>query len=42
VYGLNYLDKTCISYASVMGLRKPPAEGGIGVTSDQYSWLGSM
>ncbi|KAF9630767.1 putative mfs allantoate protein [Lasiodiplodia theobromae] len=42
VYGLNFLDKTCISYASVMGLKKPQSEGGIGITSDQYSWLGSM
>ncbi|KAH7064685.1 membrane transporter [Macrophomina phaseolina] len=42
VYGLNYLDKTTLSYASVMGLKKSQAEGGIGITSDQYSWLGSM
>ncbi|KAL1633450.1 Allantoate permease [Neofusicoccum ribis] len=42
VYGLNFLDKTTISYASVMGLKKPQSEGGIGISSDQYSWLGSM
>ncbi|KAF2088410.1 MFS general substrate transporter [Saccharata proteae CBS 121410] len=42
VYGLNYLDKTTLSYASVMGMRDAKSSGGIGITSDQYSWLGSM
>lgn len=42
VYGLNYLDKTTLSYASVMGLAGAPSEGGIGLHGDQYSWLGSM
>jgi len=46
VYGLNYLDKTTLSYASIMGLKLPPSdnilESGIGLVGDQYSWLGSM
>ncbi|KAK8152135.1 major facilitator superfamily domain-containing protein [Phyllosticta citrichinensis] len=42
VYCMNFLDKTTISYASIMGLKLPHAEGGINITSDQYSWLGSM
>ncbi|KAF2197459.1 membrane transporter [Delitschia confertaspora ATCC 74209] len=46
VYGLNYLDKTTLSYASVMGLRLPPSENklrsGINLDGHQYSWLGSM
>ncbi|CAN9246952.1 unnamed protein product [Alternaria alternata] len=46
VYGLNYLDKTTLSYASIMGLRLPPSDNklasGIGLVGDQYSWLGSM
>jgi ACS family allantoate permease-like MFS transporter len=46
VYSLNYLDKTTISYASVMGLRLPPSEdklaSGIDLVGDQYLWLGSM
>ena len=37
VYGLNYLDKTTLSYASVMGIRKD-----IHLTGDDYQWLGSM
>jgi MFS transporter, ACS family, allantoate permease len=37
VYGLNYLDKTTISYASVMGIKKD-----IGLIGDDYQWLGSM
>jgi MFS family permease len=37
VYGLNYLDKTSISYASVMGIQKD-----IGLINDDYQWLGSM
>ncbi len=37
VYGLNYLDKTTLSYASVMGLQTD-----IGLKGDNYQWLGSM
>lgn len=37
VYGLNYLDKTTLSYASIMGLK--PA---IGLVGTDYQWLGSM
>ncbi|PSR87387.1 major facilitator superfamily transporter allantoate [Coniella lustricola] len=37
VYGLNFLDKTCISYASIMGLKTD-----LGLGGQQYSWLGSM
>lgn len=37
VYGLNYLDKTTVSYASVMGLKQD-----IGLSGHQYSWIGSM
>lgn len=37
VYGLNYLDKTTISYASVMGIQDD-----IGLVGDNYQWLGSM
>lgn len=46
VYGLNYLDKTTLSYASIMGLKLPPSDNplksGINLTGDEYSWLGSM
>lgn len=46
VYGLNYLDKTTLSYASVMGLKLPPSDNklksGIDLHGDQYQWLGSM
>jgi len=42
VYGLNYLDKTTLSYASVMGMTSAQSKGGIGLEGDQYSWLGSM
>lgn len=46
VYGLNYLDKTTLSYASIMGLRLPPSSNklasGINLTGDQYQWLGSL
>lgn len=46
VYGLNFLDKTTISYASVMGIKLPHSDNklksGINLTGDQYSWLGSM
>lgn len=37
VYGLNYLDKTTISYASIMGIKTD-----IGLVNDDYQWLGSM
>jgi len=37
VYGLNYLDKTCISYASIMNMKQD-----LHITGGQYSWLGSM
>ena len=37
VYGLNYLDKTTLSYASVMGIRDD-----INLQGDDYQWLGSM
>ncbi|KAK3116194.1 Allantoate permease [Teratosphaeriaceae sp. CCFEE 6253] len=37
VYGLNYLDKTTISYASIMGIKKD-----IGLVGNDYQWLGSM
>lgn len=37
VYGLNYLDKTTLSYANVMGLKKS-----IHLKGDDYQWLGSM
>jgi MFS transporter, ACS family, allantoate permease len=37
VYGLNYLDKTTISYASVMGIKKD-----IKLVGDDYQWLGSL
>ncbi|KAF2705214.1 MFS general substrate transporter [Pleomassaria siparia CBS 279.74] len=46
VYGLNYLDKTTLSYASVMGLKLPHSDNklksGINLVGDQYQWLGSM
>ena len=37
VYGLNYLDKTTLSYASIMGIKKD-----INLKGDDYQWLGSM
>ncbi|KAK0799522.1 Allantoate permease [Friedmanniomyces endolithicus] len=37
VYGLNYLDKTTLSYASIMGLKKD-----VGLVGNDYQWLGSM
>lgn len=44
VYGLNYLDKTTLSYASVMGIKKPHTDNkmtsGIDLSDSQYSWLG--
>lgn len=36
VYGLNYLDKTTLSYASIMGLKTD-----INLIGQDYSWLGS-
>lgn len=42
VYGLNYLDKTTLSYASIMGIKDPPSKGGIGLVGSEYNWLGSM
>ncbi|CAL3966223.1 hypothetical protein PZA11_002943 [Diplocarpon coronariae] len=37
VYGLNYLDKTTLSYASVMGMKDA-----IHLHGTNYQWLGSM
>ncbi|MCJ1483443.1 hypothetical protein MMC06_003610 [Schaereria dolodes] len=37
IYGLNYLDKTTLSYASVMGIKTD-----IDLVGDDYQWLGSM
>ena len=37
VYGLNYLDKTTLSYASIMGL-----ETDLDLTKSNYQWLGSL
>lgn len=37
VYGINYLDKTTISYASIMGLKAD-----LKLRGDNYQWLGSM
>ncbi|KAE8353049.1 major facilitator superfamily domain-containing protein [Aspergillus coremiiformis] len=37
VYGMNFLDKTTLSYASVMGLRQD-----LNLKGDQYQWLGSL
>ena len=37
VYGLNYLDKTTLSYTSIMGL-----ETELGLTKNNYQWLGSI
>ncbi|KAJ5818573.1 hypothetical protein N7474_004164 [Penicillium riverlandense] len=37
VFGLNYLDKTTLSYASIMGI-----EEDINLTKKEYSWLGSI
>lgn len=36
-YGLNYLDKTTLSYASIMGL-----ETDLNLTKSNYQWLGSI
>ena len=37
VYMLNFLDKTTISYASVMGIKTD-----IGLKGDDYQWLGKI
>lgn len=37
VYGLQFLDKTTLSYASVMGISKD-----IGLTKNEYNWLASV
>ncbi|KAF2147307.1 uncharacterized protein K452DRAFT_5121 [Aplosporella prunicola CBS 121167] len=37
VYGLNYLDKTTLSYASIMGIKAD-----LDLSGDEYSWLGSV
>ncbi|PLN80254.1 putative MFS allantoate transporter [Aspergillus taichungensis] len=37
VYGMNYLDKTTLSYASVMGIKED-----LSLKHDQYQWLASL
>ncbi|KAM3414104.1 putative transporter [Cercospora zeina] len=37
IYGLQYLDKTTLSYASIMGLQTD-----LRLVGDNYQWLGSM
>ncbi|APA13330.1 hypothetical protein sscle_11g081000 [Sclerotinia sclerotiorum 1980 UF-70] len=37
VYGLNFLDKTTLSYASIMGMKTS-----LNLKGDNYQWLGSM
>ncbi|KAL7791489.1 major facilitator superfamily domain-containing protein [Trichoderma ceciliae] len=37
VYGLNYLDKTTLSYASIMGLKED-----LNLVGDNYQWLSSL
>ena len=37
IYGLNYLDKTTLSYASIMGIKED-----INLVGDDYQWLSSM
>ncbi|CAG7972192.1 unnamed protein product [Penicillium salamii] len=37
IYGMNYLDKTTLSYASVMGIKDD-----LNLEGDQYQWLGSL
>ncbi len=37
IYGLNYLDKTTLSYASIMGIKTD-----INLEGDDYQWLSSM
>lgn len=35
IYGMNYLDKTTLSYASIMGIKTD-----INLVGDDYQWLG--
>ncbi|KAH7144141.1 major facilitator superfamily domain-containing protein [Dactylonectria estremocensis] len=42
VYGLNFLDKTTLTYASVMGLTSSRRDGGIELYDEQYNWLASV
>ncbi|KAF4451287.1 mfs allantoate transporter [Fusarium austroafricanum] len=42
VYGLNFLDKTTLTYASIMGMTTSAAGGGIDLHGQQYSWLASV
>ncbi|PNP37783.1 hypothetical protein TGAMA5MH_10268 [Trichoderma gamsii] len=37
IYGLNYLDKTTLSYASIMGLKTD-----LKLVGDNYQWLSSL
>ena len=37
VYGLQFLDKTTLSYASITGITKD-----LKLTTNQYNWLGSL
>ena len=37
VYAMNFLDKTTLSYASIMGLGKD-----LGLVGSNYQWLGSL
>ncbi|KAJ5668948.1 Major facilitator superfamily domain general substrate transporter [Penicillium macrosclerotiorum] len=37
IYGMNFLDKTTLSYASIMGLKED-----LNLVGDQYQWLGSL
>ena len=37
IYGLNFLDKTTLSYASIMGLQTD-----LGLVGSDYQWLGSF
>lgn len=37
VFGLNYLDKTTLSYASIMGIKND-----INLEGNEYQWLGSI
>ncbi|WKT43884.1 Major facilitator superfamily [Fusarium oxysporum f. sp. vasinfectum] len=42
VYGLNFLDKTTLTYASIMGLSLSHADGGIQLHGQEYNWLASV
>ncbi|KAJ6014974.1 hypothetical protein N7540_009565 [Penicillium herquei] len=37
IYGMNYLDKTTLSYASIMGIKTD-----LNLARDQYQWLSSL